>query len=111
MKAKILEVCVGKPRDMIVNGQTERSGIHKSPITGSVALGLAKLAGDGQANLKYHGGRKKPSMFTLPTTIRIGSAYWAKTHLNPPNLGRISPLMVFLTKRCISVIAFASGLR
>jgi MOSC domain-containing protein YiiM len=59
MKAKILEVCVGKPRDMIVNGQTERSGIHKSPITGSVALGLAKLAGDGQANLKYHGGREK----------------------------------------------------
>ena len=59
MKAKILEVCVGKPRDIILNGQTERSGIHKSPVTGSVALGLANLAGDGQANLKYHGGREK----------------------------------------------------
>lgn len=59
MKAKILEVCVGKPRDIIVNGETERSGIHKSPITGSVALSLTNLAGDSQANLKYHGGREK----------------------------------------------------
>ena len=59
MKAKTLEVCVGKPRDILVNGQTERSGIHKTPIIGSVKLGLANLAGDGQANLKYQGGREK----------------------------------------------------
>lgn len=59
MNATILEVCVGQPSDIIVNGQAERSGIFKSPINGPVALSLTNLAGDGQANLKYHGGREK----------------------------------------------------
>ncbi|MCG8413443.1 MAG: MOSC domain-containing protein [Pseudomonadales bacterium] len=59
MNAKILEVCVGMPQEIEVNGKQELSGIFKSPVEGPVELSLTNLTGDGQANLKFHGGREK----------------------------------------------------
>ena len=47
------------PTDIEVNGQLVSSGIFKSPVDGPVELGLTNLSGDGQANLKFHGGREK----------------------------------------------------
>ena len=35
------------------------SGIYKSPVHGRVSLSLTKLAGDGQSDLKVHGGPDK----------------------------------------------------
>ncbi len=59
MKARILEICVGKPREIEVNGELVSSGIFKEQVQGSVPLTLLNLEGDQQANLKFHGGRSK----------------------------------------------------
>ncbi len=62
---KLLSLQVGLPRDV---GSTEaaepvdrlwHSGIWKEPVTGAVSLGTTNLAGDGQADLRVHGGPDK----------------------------------------------------
>ncbi len=62
---KLLSIQVGLPR---TQGQDEApdpmdrtwtSGIHKETIAGPVAVSLTGLAGDGQADLKNHGGPDK----------------------------------------------------
>ena len=59
MKASILEICVGKPREIEVSGERVSSGIFKQAVWGTVPLSLLNLQGDEQANLKFHGGREK----------------------------------------------------
>lgn len=59
MKASILEICVGKPREIDVNGERVSSSIFKQAVQGTVPLSLLNLQGDAQANLKFHGGREK----------------------------------------------------
>ncbi|HEY0583919.1 MAG TPA: MOSC domain-containing protein, partial [Chloroflexota bacterium] len=36
-----------------------RTGFYKSPVAGSVWLGRTNLIGDGQSNLRVHGGPDK----------------------------------------------------
>ena len=56
---KILAVNVSLPLEFEFKGRTMRSSIFKKPVNGPVALGKTNLAGDGQANLKVHGGAHK----------------------------------------------------
>ncbi len=50
------------------------TGIFKVPVHGPVVAGLLHLEGDGQADLKVHGGRDK-SMYAYP---HEHYSYWAK---------------------------------
>lgn len=59
MKATIQEVCVGRPKEIPVNGKTVLSGIYKSPVEGPVNLSTTNLEGDEQANPDVHGGQDK----------------------------------------------------
>ena len=56
---KIMAVNVSQPIEFEFEGRTMRSSIFKKPVNGPVALGKTNLAGDGQANLKVHGGAHK----------------------------------------------------
>ena len=62
---KLLSIQVGLPRSLgladapELMDRTWTSGIHKETITGSVAVSLTGLVGDGQADLKNHGGLDK----------------------------------------------------
>ena len=56
---KIMAVSVSQPIEFEFNGRTMRSSIFKKPVNGPVALGKTNLSGDGQANLKVHGGAYK----------------------------------------------------
>ena len=56
---KIMAVNVSQPIEFEFKGRTMRSSIFKKPVNGPVALGKTNLAGDGQANLKVHGGAHK----------------------------------------------------
>jgi MOSC domain-containing protein YiiM len=56
---KIMAVSVSQPIEFEFKGRTMRSSIFKKPINGPVALGKTNLTGDGQANLKVHGGAHK----------------------------------------------------
>ncbi len=53
---KLLSVNVAQPKTVSINGRTYDTGIYKSAVAGSVSLNKLNLAGDGQGDLKNHGG-------------------------------------------------------
>jgi len=56
---KILSIQIGTPKTVTFRGAEISTGIFKDPVTGPVHLGFTNLVGDGQADLKVHGGREK----------------------------------------------------
>lgn len=55
----LLSVNVGLPREVAWQGRRVRTGIFKAPVAGPVPVGKRGLAGDGQADLRVHGGSDK----------------------------------------------------
>ena len=61
----VMSIQVGKPLKLGREGATDpmerpwESGIFKSPVVGPVWLGKENLQGDGQADLKLHGGPER----------------------------------------------------
>jgi MOSC domain-containing protein YiiM len=56
---RVLSVNVGLPREVTWRSKPVRTGIYKEPVRGRVAVSTLNLAGDGQADLRVHGGRDK----------------------------------------------------
>jgi MOSC domain-containing protein YiiM len=56
---KLVSVNVGMPRDAVWRGKVVRTGIFKSAVPGPVAMRGHNLEGDGQADLRVHGGVDK----------------------------------------------------
>ena len=56
---KLISVNVGRPRTISWQGRRVRTGIFKEPVAGSVGVGTLNLDGDGQADLRVHGGEDK----------------------------------------------------
>lgn len=59
MNATVVSVNVGKPAAVPYQGRELMTGINKSVAAGPVYLGAEQLDGDGQADLKNHGGPDK----------------------------------------------------
>lgn len=55
----VLSVNTALPQDVAWNGHMVRTSIFKQPVTGPVAVLAEHLAGDGQADLRVHGGPNK----------------------------------------------------
>jgi ferredoxin-NADP reductase/MOSC domain-containing protein YiiM len=60
--ATLLSVNVGLPRDVAWNGRTVHTGIWKQPVSGPVMARRLNLDGDGQGDLKGHGGEQRAIM-------------------------------------------------
>ena len=56
---KVLSVNVGRPRDLVWNGDEVRTSIWKSPVRGRVRVIGDNLDGDEQSDLTVHGGPNK----------------------------------------------------
>jgi len=56
---RVLSVNVGLPRELTHDGVTVRTAIVKEPVAGRVAVRRLNLNGDGQADLRVHGGPDK----------------------------------------------------
>lgn len=56
---KLISVSVGLPREVRWQDRTVATGIFKQPVAGRIALRRLNLAGDGQADLRVHGGEHK----------------------------------------------------
>jgi len=56
---KLISVNVSKPREVVARGRAVTTGIFKAPVAGRVRLGRLNLEGDGQADLRVHGGPDK----------------------------------------------------
>lgn len=70
---RLVSVNVGTPRRVEHQGRTVATGIFKRPVPGSVRVGATNLAGDGQADLRVHGGPHK-AVYLYP---REHYAHWA----------------------------------
>jgi MOSC domain-containing protein YiiM len=53
---KLISVNVGMPRPAPHEGRVVSTGIFKEPVAGPVFLRRLNLDGDGQADLRVHGG-------------------------------------------------------
>ncbi len=56
---KLLSVNVGRPRPVPYQDGVVSTGIYKEPVTGRVWVRRLNLEGDGQADLRVHGGEHK----------------------------------------------------
>lgn len=56
---KVLSIQVGKPKTIQYQGKPVTTGIFKDPVSGPVMLRTLNLDGDGQADLRVHGGIDK----------------------------------------------------
>ena len=56
---KILSVNVGMPRIVEYRGAPVATGIFKEPVEGMIGVSEFNLEGDGQADLRVHGGYYK----------------------------------------------------
>ncbi len=70
---RVVSVNVGLPRDVRRGTDLVRTGIHKEPIGGRVAVRRHNLAGDGQADLSVHGGPDK-AVYAYPIE---NYSYWS----------------------------------
>jgi len=68
---RVLSVNVGLPPEVTWRGRPVRTGIYKQPGRGRVAISTLDLAGDGQADLRVHGGRDK-AVYAHPSELGPG---------------------------------------
>ena len=73
---------VSLPQTIHYQGESVVTGIFKTPINGAVKLGKLNLEGDGQANLRVHGGVNK-AIYVYPSEHYD---FWGK-ELNRDDLG------------------------
>jgi len=62
---RLISVNVAKPETVTWQGQAVRTGIFKRPVSGSVKVAKLNLEGDGQADLRVHGGVDK-AVYAFP---------------------------------------------
>ena len=70
----LASVNVALPQDVAWQGKVVRTSIFKQPVAGPVPVLAEHLAGDGQADLRVHGGRDK-AVYAYP---QEHWAYWAQ---------------------------------
>lgn len=67
----VVSVNVGLPRPLAAGERVVQSGIVKTPVPGRVHAGKLGLAGDGQADLRVHGGEGK-AVYAYPSEHYAG---------------------------------------
>lgn len=82
---KVVSLNVGMPQTEVFQGKAVETGFCKQPVAASVFLGKLNFSGDGQADLRYHGGLDK-AVCVYP---HEHYAYWEK------ELKRILPPAAF----------------
>lgn len=70
----LISINIGIPREIIHDGRAIMTGIFKVPVTGAVLLRRLNLDGDGQADLRVHGGLDK-AVYAYPFEHY---AFWAR---------------------------------
>src|SRR5579862_6395210 len=77
----IVSINVGLHRDVAWKDRTVRTGVWKTPVTGRIFARQLNLDGDGQADLRAHGGRNRAILVYQLDSYR----YWARV-LGRPDL-------------------------
>jgi MOSC domain-containing protein YiiM len=83
----IVSVNVGLPSDVAWQGRTVRTAVWKSPVAGRVFARRLNLDGDGQADLRAHGGEKRAILVYQSDSYRYWASYLGRSDLVAGNFG------------------------
>ncbi len=83
----IVSVNVGLPREVAWQGRTVRTAVWKQPVTGRIFARRLDLDGDGQADLRAHGGEQRALLVYQLESYRYWASYLGRSDLVPGNFG------------------------
>jgi MOSC domain-containing protein YiiM len=93
----IISIQVAKPRNIVFDpldpmrpspdSKTWRTAIFKQPIAGPVRVGIETIEGDGQADLRYHGGPDRPMLAYCAEHYPRWAAEMGSKHAVPGGFG------------------------
>ncbi len=83
----IVSVNVGLPQDVAWQGRTVRTGVWKTPVTGRIFARRLNLDGDGQGDLRGHGGEQRAIMVYQLDSYRYWASYLGRSDLVAGNFG------------------------
>jgi MOSC domain-containing protein YiiM len=87
MIGTIISVNVGLPQDVAWQGRTVRTGVWKTPVTGRIFARRLNLDGDGQGDLRGHGGEQRAIMVYQLDSYRYWASYLGRSDLVAGNFG------------------------
>src|SRR6516164_9551662 len=73
MMGVIVSVNVGLPQDVAWQGRTVRTAVWKKPVTGRIFARQLNLDGDGQADLRAHGGDRYWASYLGRSALVLGN--------------------------------------
>ena len=83
----IVSVNVGRPKDVAWRDRTVRTAVWKTPVSGRIVARRLNLDGDGQADLRGHGGEQRAIMVYQLDSYRYWARYLGRSDLVPGNFG------------------------
>ena len=83
----IVSVNVGLPQNVAWRGRTVRTAVWKTPVTGRVLARRLNLDGDGQGDLRGHGGEQRAIMVYQLDSYRYWASYLGRPDLAAGNFG------------------------
>ena len=83
----IVSVNVGLPKEVAWQGRTVRTAVWKTPVTGRVFARRLNLDGDGQGDLRGHGGEQRAIMVYQLDSYRYWTKYLGRSDLVAGNFG------------------------
>lgn len=83
----LLSVNVGLPQDVDWHGRTVHTGVWKRPIEGSRAVRRLNIDGDGQGDLRRHGGEQRAVLVYQLESYRHWKDELARDDLRPGHFG------------------------
>ncbi len=87
MTGVIVSVNVGLPQDVAWQGRTVRTAVCKTPVTGRIFARRLNLDGDGQGDLRGHGGEQRAIMVYQLDSYRYWAGYLGRSDLVAGNFG------------------------
>ena len=84
---QLLAVSVGLPRDILWRGQMVRTAIWKEPVEGRRRVSRLNIDGDGQADLRGHGGEQRAVFVYQTDSYRYWETRLERRDLSPGQFG------------------------
>jgi ferredoxin-NADP reductase/MOSC domain-containing protein YiiM len=85
--ATLVSVNVGMPKNVDWHGKTVHTGIWKTPLDGPVMVRRLNIDGDGQGDLKGHGGEQRAVMVYQTESYEYWRTHLGRDDLRPGNFG------------------------
>ena len=100
--ASLLSLNVGLPKDVAWQERTVHTGIWKYPVDGPRMARRLNIDGDGQGDLKGHGGEQRAVLVYQIESYDYWQKHFGRDDFDTATSARTSPWTGCLTTRCSS---------